>query len=77
MHCLASRPYVQDLAEIRAFPQPPTAVRVVMEAVCTLLQEPVDWESARRLLSGTTFVNSLTKFDKDSVTDKTLKTLSR
>ena len=48
-----------------------------MEAVCTLLQEPVDWESAKRLLSGTSFVNSLVKFDKDSVNDKTLRKLAR
>ncbi len=48
-----------------------------MEAVCTLLEEPVDWESARSLLSGTTFVNSLIKFDKDSVNDKTLAKLAK
>jgi hypothetical protein len=48
-----------------------------MEAVCTLLDEPVDWESAKRLLSSATFVTSLTKFDKDSVTDKTIKKLAK
>jgi hypothetical protein len=53
------------------------AVRTVMEAVCTLLEEPVDWESARSLLSSSTFVNSLVKFDKDSVSDKTLAKLTK
>ena len=68
---------MQDLAEVRAFPHPPVAVRTVMEAVCTLLEEPVDWESARSLLSSSTFVNSLVKFDKDSVSDKTLAKLTK
>jgi dynein heavy chain len=68
---------LQDLAEVRAFPQPPLAVRTVMEAVCTLLGEPTDWDSARRLLASATFVNSLIKFEKDSVPDAILKRLSR
>lgn len=68
---------LQDITEIKSFPQPPPAVRIVMEAVCTLLNEPSDWENAKRVISGPTFVHSLVRFDKDNIPDKTLKKLSK
>ena len=67
----------QDITEIKSFPQPPPAVRVVMEAVCTLLDEPTDWENAKRVIGSATFINSLVKFDKDNIPDRILKKLAK
>lgn len=38
-----------------------------MEGVCTLLGEPTDWDSARRVLSDTAFVRKLLDYDRDAV----------
>jgi hypothetical protein len=48
-----------------------------MEAVCTLLNEPTDWENAKRVIGGPNFVNSLVKFDKDNIPQRTLQKLAR
>jgi dynein heavy chain len=38
-----------DITEVKSFAQPPPLVQVVLEAVCILLNQPISWESARRV----------------------------
>lgn len=77
MNACVSPVSVQDITEIKSFLQPPPAVRVVLEAVCLLLNEATDWENAKRVLGLPTFINSLVRFDKDNIPEKTLKKLAR
>ena len=68
---------MQDITEMKTFPQPPPAVRVVMEAVCTLLGEATDWENAKRVLGNPAFINLLQEYDKDNIPDRILKKIAR
>lgn len=43
----------QDLAELRSYNVPPDRVRLVMMAVCILLDVPTDWRSVQKLLAET------------------------
>ena len=39
-----------NISEIRTFSQPPPAIVMVLEAVCVLLEEKTDWDSAKKVL---------------------------
>jgi len=71
----------KDIGEIKAFANPPEMVQVVMEAVCTLFPgktgNQVDWASAKKLLGESDLMKWLFGYDKDSVSDKTLKKLKK
>ena len=64
-----------DLVEIKSFSKAPVLVRITMEAVCLLLGEATDWESARRVLGDVHFIKRLLTFDKFGVSDTTLNRL--
>ena len=49
---------------------PPQLVKIVMSAVCILLQEKPDWATAKQVLSDQQFVNRLSTFDKNAVPEK-------
>eukprot|EP00879_Flechtneria_rotunda_P020212 GHRR01021253.1.p1 GENE.GHRR01021253.1~~GHRR01021253.1.p1 ORF type:complete len:968 (+),score=349.26 GHRR01021253.1:519-3422(+) len=66
-----------DIVEIKSFPKPPLLVQMTMEAVCILKQEKPDWETAKRVLSDTTFMKSLEEFDKDNIPDIVIKKLKK
>ena len=53
--------------QVKSFVHPPELVRVTMEGVCTLLGEPTDWDSARKVLSDTAFVRKLLDYNRDAV----------
>jgi dynein heavy chain, axonemal len=46
-------------AQVKSFQNPPEAVRTVMEAVCLLLGESQDWDSAKKVLGRTSFITDL------------------
>ena len=89
MSCLCSSPIHQaavdslnalnknDITEIKSFPKPPPLVQKTMEAVCVLLGEKPDWETAKKVLSDVQFINRLMNFDKDAIAEKTLKVLKK
>eukprot|EP00605_Chrysophyceae_sp_TOSAG23-4_P001498 GSChrysophyteH1.ASY1.ANO1.1642.1 assembled CDS len=55
-----------DITEVKSFPNPPNAVRIVMEAICILLgEEPND------------FIEMLQTYDKDNIPAARLKKLRR
>jgi dynein heavy chain len=65
----------KDITEVRSFPKPPPAVQTVMEAVCLLLGERTDWDSAKAVLGRSTFMDELLHYQSDSVPPDRLKKL--
>lgn len=66
-----------DITEVKSFTNPPNAVRIVMEAVCTLLGEKEQWDNAKKVLGRSDFMELLTGFDKDNIPEKRLKVLRK
>lgn len=66
-----------DITEVKSFTNPPNAVRVVMEAVCVLLGEKENWETSKKLLGRSDFMDLLTGYDKDNIAEARLKKLRK
>jgi dynein heavy chain len=64
-----------DITEVKSFAKPPEAVQIVMEAVCLLFDMKTDWDSAKKLLTDSTFLDKLKSYDKDNIKESTLKKL--
>jgi dynein heavy chain len=71
-----------DITEIKSLAKPPVLVKLVMEAVCIMLDEkpkmvedpnekgkmiPDYWVTSKKLLSGANFLQSLSTYDKDNI----------
>lgn len=67
----------KDITEVKGFVKPPQAVQVVMEAVCIMLGEKPDWDTSKRILSRSTFMNDLKEYDKDNIPPATLKKIRK
>ena len=65
----------REVSEIRSFNNPPDAVRLVMEAVCVLLNEKPDWPTAKSVLMDIGFLDRLNNYDKENVPESLLKKL--
>lgn len=48
-----------DITEIKMYQNPPAGVSLVMEAVCILLQEKTDWNSAKLIMGKKDFLQRL------------------
>lgn len=48
-----------DIAEIKGFINPPAVVVLVLEAVCVLLGEKSDWNSAKSVMMSIDFLERL------------------
>lgn len=66
-----------DITEVKSFANPPKAVQVVMDAVCVMLGEKEGWDSAKKLLGKSDFMDLLTNFDKDNIPEARLKKLRK
>ncbi|KAJ1441552.1 dynein heavy chain, N-terminal region 2-domain-containing protein, partial [Ochromonadaceae sp. CCMP2298] len=66
-----------DITEVKSFTNPPTAVRIVMEAVCVLLGEKEAWDNAKKVLGRSDFLDMLVNFDKDNIAESRLKKLRK
>lgn len=64
-----------DIAEIKGFINPPPVVVLVLEAVCVLLGEKTDWNSAKSVMMGNDFMERLVKYDRNNVADNILRRL--
>ncbi|PNF42626.1 hypothetical protein B7P43_G01296, partial [Cryptotermes secundus] len=64
-----------DINELRAFSKPPHLVKFVMEAICLLLGQKLDWASAKFVLGDTDFLKKLQQYEKDKISDALLKKL--
>ncbi|XP_034934334.1 dynein heavy chain 2, axonemal [Chelonus insularis] len=67
----------KDLAEIKSFSRPPPKVEIVMEAVMILKNSEPTWVESKRQLGDVNFLSSLRNFDKDHISDRTLKAIGK
>ncbi|KAG7190743.1 hypothetical protein KM043_006815 [Ampulex compressa] len=67
----------KDLSEIKSFTRPPPKVEMVMEAVMILKNSEPTWAESKRQLGDVNFINTLRDFDKDHISDRTLKTIGK
>ena len=63
----------KDMAEVRAYTNPPELVDMVMQAVMILRGGEPTWAEAKRQLADTSFINQLKEYDKENMTDRILK----
>ncbi|XP_030382586.1 dynein heavy chain 2, axonemal, partial [Scaptodrosophila lebanonensis] len=66
----------KDISEVKSYGRPPMKIEKVMEAVLILLGKDPTWENAKKVLSESTFLNDLKNFDRDHISDKTLKRIA-
>lgn len=66
-----------DITEVKSFANPPKAVQTVMQAVCVMMGEKEDWDSSKKLLGKSDFLQSLQDYDKDNIPEKFLKNLRK
>lgn len=66
----------KDIAEVKSYGRPPMKIEKVMEAVLILLGKEPTWENAKKVLSESTFLNDLKNFDRDHISEKTLKRIA-
>ncbi|XP_046389338.1 dynein axonemal heavy chain 2 [Ischnura elegans] len=66
----------KDLSEIKSYGRPPAKVEMVMEAVMILKCVEPSWAEAKRQLGDASFLSKLRDFDKDNISDKTLKKIA-
>ena len=62
-----------DITEMKSFKTPPTLVQMTMEVVCLLLGEKTDWDSAKKVMGASGFIERLVKYDKDNIPEKIIK----
>merc|ERR1719399_310316 len=67
----------KDIGEIKSFAKPPPLVMMTMEAVNILLGEKPDWDSAKRVLNDSAFLDKLRNYDKDNIPGPALKKLAK
>ncbi|XP_025836128.1 dynein heavy chain 2, axonemal-like [Agrilus planipennis] len=63
----------KDISEMKSYTKPPEKVKLVMEAVMILKQVDTSWEEAKRQLGDQYFLQGLREFDKNNISDKTMK----
>jgi dynein heavy chain len=66
-----------DIVEVRGFPKPPALVMMTMEAVNILLGEKPDWDTAKKVLGGSDFMDRLKSYDKDNIPASALKKIAK
>ncbi|XP_076651590.1 dynein heavy chain 2, axonemal kl-2 [Halictus rubicundus] len=67
----------KDISEIRSFTRPPPKVEMVMEAVMILKTSEPSWAESKRQLADVNFLNTLRDFDKDHISDRTLRAIAK
>lgn len=65
------------VSQVKSFAKPPPLVQTTMEAVCVLLGRKADWDSSKKLLGESDFMEQLLSFDKDNIDPKRLKLLTK
>lgn len=64
----------QHLTEVRGMANPPEAVKITMESVCTMLGHKIDsWRTVQGIIRRDDFINSIVNFDTNRQMTKTLR----
>ena len=66
-----------DITEVKSFAKPPPLVQTTMEAVCVLLGRKADWDTSKKLLGESNFMEQLLNYDKDNIDPKRIKGLQK
>lgn len=66
----------KDLTEVKSYAKPPIKVERVMEAVMILIGKEASWAESKRQLGEQNFLDQLKLFDKNHISDKTLKRIA-
>lgn len=66
----------KDLTEVKSYAKPPTKVEKVMESVMILLGKEPTWAEAKRQLGEQSFLDQLKNFDKNHISEKTMKRIA-
>ena len=66
-----------DITEVKAFANPPPAVKTVMEGVCIMFEEKTDWDAAKKILGKGSFIDDMKTYDKDNIAQSILKKLRK
>ncbi|EMR09626.1 hypothetical protein PNEG_02210 [Pneumocystis murina B123] len=65
----------QHLTEVRSMANPPEAVKLTMESVCTLLGQKFDnWKTVQGIIRKDDFISNILNFDNDKQMTKELRT---
>lgn len=67
----------KHISEIKSFPTPPEQVATVMSAVMIVLGKDPAWPSVKKELAEPTFVKRITEFNKDNVSQATLRKIEK
>lgn len=65
----------KDIIEFKKYLNPPEAVKMVMEAVCILLNERTDWSNAISVLGQMDFLQKLLMYNRESISTSIFKKL--
>ena len=63
----------RDLAEIRAYAQPPKLIATVMAAVAIFLGRDPNWASCKKLLADKNMIQMLLNFDRENISPETIQ----
>ncbi|KAL7751554.1 dynein heavy chain [Sorochytrium milnesiophthora] len=64
----------QHLTEVRSMANPPEAVKIAMESVCTLLGHQIDsWRSVQAVIRRDDFIASIVNYDTDKMLTRALR----
>lgn len=68
-HSAVSSIKKKHLAEVRSMANPPAVVKLALESVCLMVNEPAsDWKSIRQVLVKDSFIPSIVNYDTASIT---------
>ncbi|OEH79493.1 heavy chain 2 family protein [Cyclospora cayetanensis] len=67
----------KSVAEVKAYTKPPDLVVKTMAAVMTVMEKSPTWSQAKSELNDPSFLGRVKNFDKDSITNATLKKIEK
>ena len=68
---------VQELAQVKSYIKPPKIVEVVLSVIMTILFKDPSWATAKKELADTAFLKRLKEYDKDNMSEKTIKKIEK
>merc|ERR1719326_1696454 len=67
----------KSISEVKAYAKPPDMVMKTMCAVMTVMEKTPSWAQAKTELNDTNFLNRIKGFDKDNISNATLRKMEK